>query len=150
MSKNIDSKTVFKFLDAQLLVRRVRPNPTILLAHTSTLKNRGSLARYNLTRVELKIFTFAAGSKSLSIDNAVLGPIPKRLLFTIVKNTDFKVSLQSNPYKFQHYDISDFSLFVNGKQFPNEALTLGMDHEKTSAMVYRTLFEASGIHQSNT
>jgi len=94
----------------------------------------------------MKTFTIAVGSKSLSIDNAVLGAIPKRLLFTMVKNTSFIGSLDSNPYKFQHYDISDFSLFVNGKHFPNEGLTLGMDHEKTSVMGYRTLFEASGIH----
>jgi len=89
MKKSVHSKTVFKYLDAQLPVRRVKPNPDILLAHTATLKNRGSLALSNLTRVELKTFTFAAESKSLSIDNAVLGPISKRLLFTMVKNTDF-------------------------------------------------------------
>jgi len=56
--------------------------------------------RYNLTGVELKTWTFAAGWKSLSIDNAVMGPIPKRLLFTMVKNTDFNGSLECNPYKF--------------------------------------------------
>jgi len=150
MNKSVDSKTVSKILDAQLLVRRVRPNPTILLAHTPTLKNRSSITRYNLTRVELKTFTFAAGFKSLYIDNAVLGRIPKHLLFTMVKNTDFNGSLDSNPYKFRHYDISDFSLFMNSIQFSNEGLTLGMDHEKTSVMGYRTLFEASSIHHSNT
>jgi hypothetical protein len=73
MNKIVDSKNVFKYMNDQLLVRRVGPNAAILLAHNSTLKNRGSLARYNLTRVELKTFTFAAGSKTLSIDNAVIG-----------------------------------------------------------------------------
>ena len=102
-----------------------------------------------MRRVELKMFTFAVGSKSLSIDNAVLGPIPKLLLFTMINNTDFNGSLDCNPYKFQQY-ISDFSLFVNGIQFPNQGLTLGMDHEKTSVMDYSSLFEASGIHHSNT
>jgi hypothetical protein len=88
MHKNGDAKTSFKFLDAILLVRRVRPNPAILIAITSTLR-AGSLERYNLTRVELKTFTFSSASKSLSIDNAVIGPLPKLLLFTRVKNTDF-------------------------------------------------------------
>jgi len=74
MNKSVDSKTVFKCLDAHLLVRRVRRNPNIMLAHNSTL-NKGSLARYKLMRIELKTFTFYAGSKSLSIDNAALGPI---------------------------------------------------------------------------
>ena len=75
--------------------------------------------------------------------------VPKLLLFTMVKNADFIGTIDSNSYKFHHYDISDFSLFVNGKKYPNEDLYLGMDHEKTSVMGYRTLFKGSGIHQSN-
>ena len=39
---------------------------------------------------------------------------------------------------------------MNGKQIPAEGLSLGMDHEKTSVMGYRTLFEGSGIHHSNS
>ena len=58
----------------------------------------------------------------------------------MVKNADFVGTVDTNLYKFQHYDISDFSLFVNGKQYPNEGLSLVMDHEKISVMGYRTLF----------
>ena len=83
-----------------------------------------------MTRVDLKTFTFSAGSKSRSIDNAVLGPLAKRLLFTMIKNTDFNGSVDTNPYKFRHYDISDFSLYVNGRRVPSEELSLDMDHEK--------------------
>ena len=111
MSMQADSKTSFKFLDAQSLVKRVKPDPVTLLAHTATLIT-GALARYNMTRVEHKSFTFSAESKSLFIDNAVLGPVPKRLLFTMVRNAYFIGTIDTNPYKFQHY-ISDFSLFVN-------------------------------------
>ena len=129
-------------------MKRVKPVSVTMLTHTATL-NTGALARYNVTRVELKTFTFSTGSKSLSIDKAFLRPVPKRLLFTIVNNANFIGTMDTNPYKFQHYEISDFSLFVNGKQYPNEGLSLGMDHEKTSVMGYRTLFEGSGIHHSN-
>jgi len=68
----------------------------------------------------------------------------------MVKNTDFSGSLYSNPFKFQQYDISVFSLFENGKLFHNEGLSLGMDHVKTSVVCYRTLFEACGIDHSNS
>ena len=37
----VNSKAVFKFLDAQLTVRRVRPNPAILLTHAATMKTGG-------------------------------------------------------------------------------------------------------------
>jgi len=146
MSKQADSKTTFKFLDAQLLVKRVKPDPVTLLDHTATL-NTGGLARYNMTSVELKTFTFSNGLKSLSIDNAVLGPVPKRLLFTMVKNADIIGTMDTNSYKFQHY-IRKFSLFVNGKQYCNWGLSLGMGHEKNTVMGNRTLFEGSGIHHS--
>ena len=102
-NKTPDSKTIFKFFYANLLVRRVHLNPAILSAQTIAV-NKGVLARYNVTRVELKTFTFSAGSKSLSIDSAVLGPVPKRLLFTMIKNTDFNGSLDTNAYKFRNYD----------------------------------------------
>ena len=58
--KNTDSKTVSKFLDAQFLVRSVRPNPAIFLAHNSTL-SKESLARHNLIGVVIKTFTFSVG-----------------------------------------------------------------------------------------
>jgi hypothetical protein len=67
----------------------------------------------------------------------------------MVKNTDYLGSVTTNPYYFRHYDINYFALNVNGKQIPAEGLALGMDHEKTSVMGYRTLFEGSGIHHAN-
>jgi len=57
----------------------------------------GPLARYNVTRVEFQTISFSAGSKSLYIDNAVLGPVPKRLLFTMVMNADFIGTMDTNP-----------------------------------------------------
>jgi len=119
MNKDAETKTVFKFLDAQLLVNRVRPSPCLLLAYNNAL-GKGAFARYSLTRVELKSFTFSRVAQSLSIDNAVLGTIPKRLLFTMVRNTEFFCSVTTNPYHFRHYDWSSFALNVNGKQIPTE------------------------------
>ena len=76
------------------------------------------------------------------------GPRPKRLLFTMIKNTDFNGSVDTSPYNFRH--ISEFSLYVNGRRVPSEGLSLGMEHEKTSVMGNGTFFEGSGIHHSNT
>ena len=110
------------------MVRRVQPN-TLILSAQETVLERGALARYKMTRVDLKSFIFSAGSKSRSIDNAVLGPLPKRMLFTMIKNSNFNGSVETNTYKFRHY-ISEFSLYTNGRRVPSEGLTLDMDHEK--------------------
>ena len=59
-SKEADSTAVFKVLEAQLLVKRVIPNPAYVIAHNTAL-HAGAIARYNMTRVEIKTFTHAKG-----------------------------------------------------------------------------------------
>ena len=97
IDKDAESKTVFKFLDAQLLVNRIKPSPSLLLAHNATFA-KDALPRYNQTRVQIKSFMFSGGAQSLSIDNAMLGAIAKRILFSIVKNANFLGSMTTNPY----------------------------------------------------
>jgi hypothetical protein len=148
MNTAADCKTTFTFFDAKLLVRRIRANPNIPLAHETNFKT--DLARYNLTRVELKTVTFSAGPQSLSINQAVMGHIPKSLLFAMIANIDFLGTINTNPYKFQHFGLRTFVMYVNGRQIPSEPVAINTGHEKTTVMAYKTLFEGSGIHHSNS
>jgi len=109
MNANADSKAIFKFPDAELIVRRIRPSSKIYYAHTEAL-SKGCIARYNLTRVELKTFTYAGVPQAIFINNSVLGMLPKRLIFSMVKNTDFLGSRNSNPYNLRHYDLTNFTM----------------------------------------
>jgi len=84
------------------------------------------------------------------MNSAVLGVLPKRLIFTMVKNTDILGSMDSNPYNLRHYDLENFAMYVNDRQIPPEGVNLLMVHEKTAVMEYRTLFEGSGIHHPNS
>jgi hypothetical protein len=67
--KNYD-KTVFKFLDATLSVKHIRPSPYFSPAHAKALEKVNP--RNDTTEVVLKTFTFGSGSKSTSIHNSVL------------------------------------------------------------------------------
>ena len=96
MNKNADSNITFTFLDAYLILRRVQPNTLIWSANTIALTT-GAFARYDIRIFDLNISTFSSGSKSQSSDNAVLGPIPKRLLFTMIKKADVNNSLDTTP-----------------------------------------------------
>ena len=135
MNTKANSISKFQFLEEYLIFNRIRPNLAYLIARNTTLA-KGGLARYNMTRVELKTFTYSAGPKSLSIDNAVLGQLPKRLLFTMIKKKDFLGSLDINPYYFQNFNLSHFTLFYNGKPIPSEGLAMNMAQEKTSDLAY--------------
>jgi hypothetical protein len=80
----------------------------------------------------------------------VLGALLKRLIFTIVKNTELLGSRNSNPYNLRHYNLTNFTMYGNGRQIPRESLSLNMGHEKTSVKGCATLFEGTGIHHSNS
>jgi hypothetical protein len=67
----------------------------------------------------------------------------------MVKNKYFLGSVDSNPYNFRHYKLSNFAMYVNGKHVPIEGLYTNFGHEKTSVMAYRTVFKESGIHHSD-
>jgi hypothetical protein len=149
LSAKDDPKVYFKFEEALLYVKRIRASPSILASHNEALLT-GHPTRYNFTRVELKTFTNASGSKSLSIDNAILGVIPKRLIFIMIRNTDFLGQANTNPFNFRHYDLNSFAMYVNGRQIPAEGLSIDMGSYKTTLTGYRTLFERSGIHHSNS
>jgi len=96
ISNKEDSKVKFLFKEARLYVKRIRPNSAILSSQNEVLL-KGYPARYNFTRVEFKTFTFARVQRSLSIDNAVLGVLPKRLIFTMVKTLTFWVACIRTP-----------------------------------------------------
>ena len=77
--------------------------------HTIGLCTQG-FARSYLTWIELMNFTFSKGPQSLSIDNVVVGPITKLLLFTMVKNKEFLGSVETNTFTFRNYDLNYFTV----------------------------------------
>jgi len=58
--------------------------------------------------------------------------LPKRLIFAMVKNTDVLGSRISNSYNLCHYDLTSFTMYVNGRQIPSESLSLYMGDQKKS------------------
>ena len=127
MNKIADTKTTFKFLDAYLMVRRVEPNPVILLAQESLWKvgpSRGISWRVSTSR----ILHFRPGLNP-GLLTMQYCPLPKRLLFTMIKNSYFNSSVDTNLHIFRHYYICVFSLDVNGGRVPSKGLSLDMDHE---------------------
>jgi hypothetical protein len=109
LSSKADTGAVFRFLDVTLHVRHVKPSPTIQLAHAKALEKVNG--RHDMTIVVLKTVTLGAGSKCVSIDNAVLETLPKRLLFTMLRNADFTGSADTNPYLFRHFSFNHFVMY---------------------------------------
>lgn len=80
-----DMAASFEITEANLFVRKVRINPSILVAHARTLAI--CPARYPITRVEIKTVTIATGIQSKTVDNLFIGQLPKRYFSFLKKNS---------------------------------------------------------------
>ncbi|XP_048507999.1 uncharacterized protein F54H12.2-like [Athalia rosae] len=134
-------------LEASLLVRRVKISPGILLAHARTLAK--GTAKYPVTRVEVKAFTIHAGVQAETLDNVILGQLPKRVILGLVSNKAFNGDRKRNPFNFQHFMLNYLSLYVDGIQIPSKALQPSFGKNGVYVDTYHTLFSGTGVHFLN-
>lgn len=136
-----------RIVDANLHIRKVKINPSILVAHARALAI--SNAKYPITRVEIKTFTITAGVSGKSVDNLYLSQLPKRVIVGMVTNAAFNGSIETNPYKFQHFNHNFISLYVDSVQVPT--VPLNPDFTQGSyTRSYDTLFSQSGVSFTDT
>lgn len=134
-------------LDASLLIRRSKISPGILLAHAKALAK--TTAKYPLTRVEVKSISIHSGIHGETLDNVILGQIPKRIIIGFVDNRAFNGNRMFNPFNFYHYNINLLSLYVDGSQIPGKPLQLDFTNDSLYVDAYHTLFSGTGIHFLN-
>ena len=61
--------------------------------------------------------------------------LPSYLVFGLVDNDAFDGSVSKNPFNFQHFDLKEFYLLVNGTSFPTQPVKLD-----TSSMDYHHVY----------
>lgn len=136
-----DGNGYVEIIDANLFVRKVKINPSILIAHARALSV--TPAKYPITRVEVKTVTIGTSIQSKSIDNIFLGQLPKRCIIGMVESSAFNGSFESNPFNFEHFNHNYLSLYLDSTQIPSKPLT--PDFTKSNyTRSYYTLFEGTG------
>ena len=99
-----------------LLLRTVAPTADVLLKHAGQLSRENVL--YSLDRVWMKTFNLTAGSNDSVLSNIFLGPLPNRIIVGLVDSAAYTGNDLSDPFKFEHFDLSEISLVSNGQQIP--------------------------------
>lgn len=142
-----DTPARVEIIEANLFVRKVKINPSILLAHARALNI--TPAKYPINRVEIKTLTIGSGIQSKSIDNIFLGQIPKRCIIGMVDSQAFNGSQKFDPFNFQHFNYNYLALYIDSTQIPAKPLTPDFKNNQYVRSYY-TLFEGTGIHFSDT
>lgn len=133
--------------DATLFVRRVNLNPSLLLSHEKMLAE--TTAKYPLTRVEVKSITLQKGASGQTVDNIIIGQLPKRIIIGFVENTAYLGDKLYNPFNFRHFNLNFLCLYIGGKQIPSKPLQPDFKTGNMYVDAYHTLFTGTGIHFLN-
>lgn len=137
--------SMVKIVEATLFINHVTISPSVLVSHERVLSK--SNAYYPYTRVECKSYTVGAGATSLSLDNVVIGNLPRFILFGMVENASAIGDRTKNPYNFKHFNMNMFYLTINGVQSPMQPLTFDFTKKPPQSMRgYSNLFKSINMH----
>ena len=103
-----------KILDCKLYVRKVKINPSVLIAHNIALE--GGNAKYPIRRAVCKTYTIPTGNLDHTQENLFTGQLPTRLVIGCVDNDAFNGRYSKNPYNFKHYDLRQLKVYLDGQQ----------------------------------
>jgi hypothetical protein len=142
MSTVADPTCKFEIQEAELFVRKLKINSSVLIAHAKALAV--GTAKYNITRVDVKTVTIPTGIQNKTIDGIYTGQLPKRCIIGFVSNKAFNGTYDSNPYNFKNYNLSFLSLYVDSVQIPSKPFVPDFAN-KLYIREYDSLFQGSGV-----
>jgi hypothetical protein len=128
--------------DATLWVRRVLPNPGILIAHSKILE--GNTAKYPFKRVDLSNYTIAAGTFQKVIESMFVNRLPSRVIVGMCKNSAYSGAINQNVLNFEHFDLNHLALSVNSNIINSTPFRPNFE-EKQSIVPYLLGFYNVGI-----
>jgi len=110
------------FDELYLSVNKIKVSDDVIVGHLKALEV--APAKYVLDRVEVRSVTIDQGVTSKNIENVVVnGKIPRRVYIGFVGNDAYSGSYSTNPFNFEHFNITSIQGFVNGEPIIQRAYT---------------------------
>ena len=140
MSDN-DYPVMVKIDAAVLSVRNVQLLPAIANDLNQAIAHHN--AKFPIRRVEVKTFTVGTGLRSKVEDHLFQGQLPKRLFIGMVDNATFNGSFATNPFNFQHFNLSKLEVSCDGHSIYGKPFEPKFDLDQYLRS-YMSLYQALG------
>jgi len=86
----------------------------VFLVHAEALQN--STAKYGIKSTVCKALAILQNFGDVTFEKVVLGQFPTQLIVGLVSNTAFNGSRRHNPFNFQHYNLLEIAVYLDGQQ----------------------------------
>lgn len=100
-----------------LYARRVKVHPSVLEGHKIGLQKKNAV--YPYTKSKTVYYSIAQGTQTFIKENLFSsGKIPKFIIVAFVKQSAFDGDLTSSPFYFDHFDVQNVALYLDGQSVP--------------------------------
>ena len=127
--------------EATFHVRTVELLPALANDLNHAMANYGM--KFPIRRVEVKTFTVSTGLRSKIEDHLFQGQLPKRLFLGMVNNNYMNGTSTSNPFDFEHFNLSKLEVSLDGKTIQNKPFQPNFTTGECLRS-YASLFQATG------
>ena len=123
----------FEINDSTIEFDKMIPTPEYLNHFETNILQEPLI--YSYDKSQIHYFPYTANVNDLSIYSMFhTDKLPSYLVFGLVDNDAFDGSVSKNPYNFQHFNLKEFYLLVNGISVPTQPVKLditSMDYHQT-------------------
>ena len=141
MSKEAGANYKVTILDAVFKACKIKVDSAVLLNHASIITK--TPARYNYLKTDVKMTTIAANTSEFYWDDVWNGKRPSRMYVTFVSQAAVNGSYTENPFNFQHFNLSEIVLYVNGEPHPVRPMKLDFGDNRNYVTPLCNLYQAS-------
>ena len=138
MSKSTAGGEQIKIIESKLRIRYVEVIPSVALGIENTLAN--NLAKYALRPSLIRAKNISKGVGDAHFNNIFNGIVPERIIVGITKNSAKNGDYTLNPFNFGLFNLTDFSLLVDGNNVPHNSIEL----DKGTLYGYNSLYAGYG------
>ena len=145
-----DYPSKIKIDTANLTVRYVHLLPAISNQLNQTIASHH--AKIPIRRVEVKTFTINSGLRSKVEDHLFQGQLPKRLFIGMVTNEAYNGSFETNPFFFQHFNLSKMLVTSDGHSIYGKAFEPNFrsnQYLKSYLSLYQALASQNQVQNCN-
>jgi len=128
-----------KILDVSFKTARVKVDPGIILNHRQQIKE--TPARYLINRSHVTQNVIPKGSTEFYWDSIFPRALPNKVVFGLISQKAANGDYTENPFNFQHFNLSEVTLKVNGVEVYGTPLKLNLGKSKNLSSAYVRLFE---------
>ena len=138
-----DNEYVVEMDGLELSMRRFTPSDLV----KKWIENEriSKIVQIPVDKTNIKAYTVAPGTNDLSSYGIIKGHrLPDQMVVGLIEEQSYRGVNNKNPFNFQHFDLVEASVIINGTHFP--ANKFKMDRSiKDTAEIYQHFLENSGI-----